>query len=219
MIKKYFLAFTSLIFLLFAHNVFSDDGMGSIKMIVNDFYTDEPIEGAEILITPCDYTGITDSSGEAIIEEVVPFRNYQIDVQADGYIDGATAFVSVEASNEIVVYVPLKQKSKISGRVTMKLFLGLLRWPLRNAEVKLKKSSDQSFITIGEIQTDLWGRYLFENLDDGSYVVSAEAKQFSKETVELELEGGQEIIQIFSLSWQREESQADQPLAYANSIQ
>ncbi|MCK5512864.1 MAG: hypothetical protein KAJ00_00065, partial [Deltaproteobacteria bacterium] len=59
MIKKYFLAFTSLIFLLFAHNVFSDDGMGSIKMIVNDFYTDEPVEGAEILITPCDYIGTT----------------------------------------------------------------------------------------------------------------------------------------------------------------
>ena len=217
--KKYFFVFTTLTFLLFTHHAFSDDSMGNIKMIVNDFYTDEPVEGAEILITPCDYIGTTDSSGEAIIEEVVPFRNYQIDVQADGYIDGATAFVSVEASNETVVYVPLKQKSQISGRVTMKLFLGLLQWPLGNAEVKLKKSSEQSFITIGEIQTDFWGRYLFENLDEGSYVISAQAKQFSNETADLELEGGQEIIQNFSLSWQREESQADQPLAYANSIQ
>jgi len=219
MIKKYFIAFTSLIFLLFAHNAFSDDSMGNIKLIINDFNTDEPIEGAEILITPCDYTGITDSNGEAIIEEVVPFRNYQIDCQADGYVDGATAFVSVEASNETVVYVPLRQKSKISGRVTMKLFLGLLQWPLGNAEVKLKKSSGQSFITIGEIQTDFWGRYLFEDLDDGSYVISAQAKQFSNETADLELEGGQEVTQNFSLSWQREESQADQPLAYANFIQ
>jgi len=151
MIKKSFLVFTSLIFLLSAHNALSDDSMGSIRMIINDFYTDDPIEGAEILITPCDYTSTTDSSGEAIIEEVVPFRNYQINVQADGYTDGATAFVSVEASNEIVVYVPLKLKAKISGRVTMKLFLGLLRWPLRNAEVKLKKSSGQSFITIETI--------------------------------------------------------------------
>ena len=107
--KKYFFVFTTLTFLLFTHHAFSDDSMGNIKMIVNDFYTDEPVEGAEILITPCDYIGTTDSSGEAIIEEVVPFRNYQIDVQADGYIDGATAFVSVEASNETVVYVPLKQ--------------------------------------------------------------------------------------------------------------
>ncbi len=217
MVRKFFL--TSLIFLSLAPNAFSQDGMGSVRMIINDFYTDEPVEGAEIIITPCDYNGITDSSGEAIIEDVVPFRNYQIDVQADGYIDGTTAFVSVEASNETVVYVPLKQKTKISGRVTMKLFLGLLQWPLGNAEVKLKKSSGQSFITIGEIQTDFWGRYLFENLDEGSYVISAQAKQFSKETADLELEGGQEIIQNFSLSWQWEESQADQPLAYANFIQ
>lgn len=216
MTKNCLLAFTSLLFLLFPDHAISDEGMGSMRIKINDFYTDEPVEGAEILITPCNYVGTTDSSGESVIEEVVPFRNYQVDVQADGYIDNATAFVSVEASHETLVYVPLKQKSKISGRVTMNLLLGLLQWPLGNADVKLKKSSGSSFFTIGETQTDFWGRYVFENLDEGSYVISAQAERFSSETANLELEGGQEMVQNFSLSWQREESQADQSPAHTH---
>jgi len=200
MIKKHFLVLTSLLFLSLAQNVFSHDGMGSIKVIINDFYTDAPVEGAQVLITPCNYTGTTNSNGEAIFEKVVPFRNYQVEVQADGYRDGAAGFVSVEAEVETTSYVPLKQKATITGHVTMQ-FLLIFRWPLRNATVKFQEIKDKSFVTIGEVHTNFLGRYSFDNLEEGTYRISAQAKGFNSEYVEREVKGGQGNIQNFCFKW------------------
>lgn len=186
--------------LLIAPNAFSQDGMGSIRLLVEDFYRDEPISGAQVLITPCNYTGTTNGDGEAVFESVVPFRNYQIEVQADGYIEGAAGFVSVKPGEETVLHIPLKQKSTVTGRVTMQLLL-ILRWPLASATVKLQEIKDQSFVTFGEIQTDIWGRYSFEDVDEGAYRISAQAEAFATEYVDVEVEGGQQTIQNICLKW------------------
>ena len=53
---------TCLAVLLLASPAFSDDGMGSLRVEVKDFNRGTPIEGAQVLVTPCDYTGTTDSS-------------------------------------------------------------------------------------------------------------------------------------------------------------
>ena len=116
--------------------------------------------------------------GEVLFEEVTPFRNYQVEVTAEGYVGGAAAFVHVDPDEETVTTIPLTQKATLIGRVTMQLFLGFIRWPLRNAEVKLQEVVDKSFVTRGEIQTDIWGRYTFENLDEGDYRITAQAEGF-----------------------------------------
>ena len=75
---------TCLAVLLLASPAFSDDGMGSLRIAVKDFYSDTPLAGAQVLVTPCNYTGITDSRGEVLLEEVIPFRNYQADTKQTG---------------------------------------------------------------------------------------------------------------------------------------
>jgi len=78
----------------------ADNGMGSLTVTVKDFRSGTPIEGARILITPCNYSGTTGSRGTLLFEEVTPFRNYQVDVDAEGYIHGAAGFVAVAAAEE-----------------------------------------------------------------------------------------------------------------------
>ncbi len=189
--------------LLLSSPAFSADGMGSLRIVVKDLSRGAPIEGAQVLVTPCDYTGTTDTGGELFLEEVTPFRNYQVEVQAEGYVSAAAGFVHVDPDNETVVTLPLTQKATLVGRVTMQLFLGFIRWPLRNAEVKIQEVVDKSFVTREETQTDIWGRYSFDNLDEGSYRISAEAEGFVSDFVDLEVEGGRRIRQIISLKPQR----------------
>ncbi|MDX1779581.1 MAG: carboxypeptidase regulatory-like domain-containing protein, partial [Thermodesulfobacteriota bacterium] len=186
-----------------ASTALSDDGMGSLRIEVKDFNRGTPIEGAEVLVTPCDYTGTTDSRGELFLEEVTPFRNYQVEVQAEGYVSGAAGFVHVDPDKETVATLPLTQKATLVGRITMNLFMGFIRWPLRDAEVKIQEVVDKSFVTRGQTQTDIWGRYSFERLDEGTYRIIAEAEGFESNFVDLEVKGGRTIRQIISLKPQR----------------
>jgi hypothetical protein len=195
---------TCLAVLLFAAPAFSDNGMGSLRIVVKDINRGTPIEGAQVLVTPCDYTGTTDSRGEVLLDEVTPFRNYQVDVTAEGYVGGAAAFVHVDPEGETVSTIPLTQKATLFGRVTMHLFLGFIRWPLKNAEVKIQEVVDKSFVTRGETQTDIWGRYTFENLDEGAYRITGQAEGFTTEFIDIEVEGGTRSRQNLSLKVQRD---------------
>ncbi len=103
---------------------------------------------------------------------------------------GAAAFVHVDPDGETVSTIPLTQKATLIGRVTMNLFFGFIRWPLKNAEVKIQEVVDKSFVTRGETQTGIWGRYTFENLDEGAYRITAQAEGFTTEFIDIEVEGG-----------------------------
>ncbi len=186
----------------------ADNGMGSLMLTVKDFRSGTPVEGARILITPCDYSGTTGSRGTLLFEEVTPFRNYQVDVDAEGYIHGAAGFVAVAAGEETELVLPLKKKSILRGQVTANLLLGLIRWPLRNATVKLQQKVDGSFITRGETQTDIVGRYRFADLDEGEFRISASAEGFATASADITVEGGKRIIRNLSLLPQQEESAA-----------
>ena len=200
--KRFLLA---CVFLLsMAHNGLSDEGMGSLRVEVQDFKSALPLEGAQVLVTPCNYSGTTDSNGEVFFEQVTPFRNYQVEVALDGYIMGAAGFVAVGPNEPTLSIIPLKTKAVLTGRVTMQLFFGLLRWPLPNAQVKLQLESDGSFITIGQIETDTFGRYTFEDLDEGDYRISAQAEGFASKTMEITIESGRTNRQLLSLRWQWE---------------
>jgi hypothetical protein len=186
----------------YTHRALGQEGMGSVTVVVQDFYSGDPIERAQILITPCNYTGSTESNGEAVFDNIVPFRNYQIEVTAENYIDAAIGFVSVEALEETVSLVPLKEKATLSGHVTMELLFEFLKWPLWNASVKLQAIEDKSFVTIGEFPTDFWGWYTFENLDEGRYRITIQADGFTSEYMDVEVEGGKDVTQDISVRWQ-----------------
>ncbi|MBP1722205.1 MAG: Cna domain protein, partial [Deltaproteobacteria bacterium] len=190
----------------------ADNGMGSLTVTVKDFRRGTPIEGARILITPCNYSGTTGSGGTLLFAEVTPFRNYQVDVDADGYIHGAAGFVAVAADDENELVIPLKQTSILRGQVTAHLLFGLIRWPLRDATVKLQQEIDGSFITRGETQTDILGRYRFADLDEGEFRISARAEGFATASADITVDGGKRIIRNLSLLPQQEESTA----AYGN---
>ena len=186
--KRFLLACALL--LSMPHNGFSDEGMGSLKVEVEDFKTGVPLAGAEVLVTPCNYSGITDGNGEVFFEQVTPFRNYQVEVVLDGYMMGAAGFVAVGPNELTQSTIPLKTKAVLTGRVTMQLFFGLFRWPLPNAQVKLQLESDGSFITIGQTDTDALGRYTFEDLDEGDYRISAQAEGFTAEFKQITIASG-----------------------------
>jgi hypothetical protein len=214
--RRYLVAFLILLLSFLASPAFSQDGMGSVKVLVKDFYSDEPVADAQVLITPCNYTGTTNGDGEAVLENVAPFRNYQVEVLADGYIEGAAGFVSAEGGEETVLHISLKQKSTITGRVRMQLLL-IFQWPLANATVELQEIRDRSFVTIEEIQTDFLGRYSFENIEETTYRISAQAEGFLSEFVDIEIEGGKNATQHFTLKRQWERGQGEPPIDLQDS--
>lgn len=50
----------------------AEDSLGSIQVAVEDFYSGNPISGAQILIAPGDYSGVSDSGGEATFSSITP---------------------------------------------------------------------------------------------------------------------------------------------------
>ena len=184
----------------------ADNGMGSLKVTVKDFSRGTPIANAHILVTPCNYSGITDGRGVLSLPEVTPFRNYQVDVDADGYLHGAAGFVSIAAEETTELVIPLKAKSRLVGQVTANLLLGFIKWPLKNATVKLQQQVNGSFVTVGEQQTNGWGRYVFAKLEEGEFRISARAEGFTGKTADVTIEGGKRIIKNLSLEPQHEES-------------
>ena len=188
---------TCLAILLLASPAFSDDGMGSLRITIKDFYSDTPLAGAQVLVTPCDYTGITDSRGEVLLEEVTPFRNYQADIQADGYIDGATGFITVESNQETITSIPLKQESIITGKVTDGSS------PVANAAIILGNlegdSGSEYFVASHVVMTDSAGEYSLENVDEGSYKIVALADDYVRHMVDIDAAAGQTHTQDFAL--------------------
>ncbi|MCX5896240.1 MAG: carboxypeptidase-like regulatory domain-containing protein, partial [Proteobacteria bacterium] len=152
--------------------------LGSIRVQVKDFYSEAPLSGASILITPNNYTATTDAQGEALLEHITPFRNYQIRAEYDGYIAGEIGFVSVYADEETQSIIPLKKKASISGTVKGQgQYLKFLRWPLKDAAVILGRIENvggtDTLVGIMTVRTDARGAFRFDNVDENSYKIVA----------------------------------------------
>jgi hypothetical protein len=160
---------------LIALPVHAQNYLGKIRIQIKDFYSDRPLSNASVLITPNNYTGKANLQGEALIEEIVPFRNYQIRAELRGYIPGETGFVTVNASQETMVVIPLKKKTSILGFVKEPgRILPFLRRPLSNAVVVLgREDADGKFTPLDAKVTNRFGYFFFDNVDEGQYTVLA----------------------------------------------
>ena len=152
----------------------AQDYLGSLKVQVKDFYTGKPLSGATILVTPNNYSGTSNAQGEAVIEKITPFRNYQLTVNCSGYILRETAFVIVRANEETTAIAPMKKKAVIRGfvREPGKL-LPFLRRPLAGASVILLRNQDNALKTVSFTTTNSFGYFVLDNVDEGSYTVVA----------------------------------------------
>ncbi len=183
-----------------SHISWAQDSMGSLKVVVKDFYDDTPIAGAQVIITPCTDSGVTDVSGEFTLNPVTPSRNYQVDVEADGYIKQSVGFVTVEANRETVSYVPMKQEATISGTITDGSS------PVADVVVILGnyESDGEStyFVAKQSTVTGIDGLYSLVNVNEGSYKLVALADDYVKNMVDVAPVAGQNLIRNFSLTWQ-----------------
>ena len=186
-----------IMFMLISSTVMAQDPMGSLKVVVKDFYDDTPVVGAQVLISPCNDIGITDSNGEYLFTSVTPFRNYQVDVEAVGFISRSAGFVTVEADQEAIAHVPLKQESTIAGQVTDGSS------PLADVTILLGHfeavGEDQEFVAAKAGKTDGGGMYSLEHIDEASYKIVALLDGYLKNIVDLEAAAGQSHVQNFTL--------------------
>ncbi len=189
MCMKKLILIGAILFLFTPNAVTAQDSMGSLRVVVKDFYDATPVVGAQVLITPCNDTGTTDLNGEYLFAPVTPFRGYQIDVEADGFIAQLTGFVTVEANQETVAHVPLKQESTISGQVTD----GSL--PLAGVVVilgVLEGTPPSEYLVASQaVTTDGSGAYSLENVDEGSYKIVALADDYVRNMADIEAVAGQ----------------------------
>ena len=183
----------------------SQNYLGTTKIKIKEFKTKQPLSGAKILITPNNYKGITNSQGEVLIEDIVPFRNYQIRAELEGYIPQETGFVTVKAVEETAVVIPLKKKSVIAGTVKeMGRILFFLRRPLSDAVVVLGREINGKFTPFDAKVTDKSGEYMFDNVDEGQYTVVAVKDGFKRsELKEIATAAGKNKLQNFVLRHSR----------------
>ncbi len=190
--------------------------LGGIRVQVKDFYSKAPLSGASILITPNNYTATTDAQGEALIEHITPFRNYQIRAEYDGYIAGEIGFVSVYADEETQSIIPLKKKASISGTVQGQgQYLKFLRWPLKDAAVILGRIENvggtDAFVGLQAVRTDARGRFTFDTVDENSYKIVALKDGFLRnDIIDIPVVAGEDKAQDFAIE-RRFSSQGQAP--------
>jgi hypothetical protein len=196
--KGNIIATMTLLLFILSGSAMAQDSMGSLKVVVKDFYTEAPIAGAQVLITPCNDSGTTDFNGEFVLDPVTAYRNYQIDAEADGYIERSVGFVTVEADKETVSYVSMKQEATISGTITDGAA------PVANAVLILGHYEFsyglQYFVADRSDVTDGDGLYTLDNVDEGSYKLFALADDYVKNMVDVDAVAGEVLVQNFSLT-------------------
>ncbi len=187
-----------ILFMCISSTVMAQDPMGSLKVVVKDFYDDTPVVGAQVLITPCNDMGITDSNGEYLFSSVTPSRSYQIDVEASGFITRSAGFVTVNADQETVANVPLKQESTISGQVTDGSS------PLAGVVVilgALEGTPPSEYLVASQaVTTDGSGEYTLENVDEGSYKIVTLADDYVRDIADIDADAGQTHVHNVSLT-------------------
>jgi uncharacterized protein CbrC (UPF0167 family) len=180
---------------------FAQNYLGSLRVQVKDFYTGKPLSGATILVTPNNYSATSNASGEAVIDKITPFRNYQLTVKCSEYILRETAFITVCANEETSAVVPLKKKAVIRGFVRQPgALLPFLRRPLEGAEVFLLRKLDDQLVTISVTKSNRFGYFILDNIDEGTYTIVALKDGYKQsEVLELQPASGKFMRQNFFL--------------------
>ena len=179
----------------------AQDYLGSLRVQVKDFYTGKPLSGATILVTPNNYTGTTNAQGEAVLEKITPFRNYQLTVKCSGYILRETAFVIVRANEETIAVAPLKKKATILGFVRQPgALLPFLRRPLPDAEIFLLQQDGDQLKTITVAKANGFGFFILDSIDEGTYTIVALKDGYTRsEVLEIQPVSGRFMLQNFML--------------------
>ena len=186
---------------------FSQDPFGTTRIQVKDFYTETILPGAKINLSPNNYSGITNEQGIVLIEGIMPYRNYQIRVSLEGYIDQEIGFVSLNANEQTEVFVPMKKKASITGTVKINgKFLQLLDRPLEEAMVILGDYNlDLNiFQVMQSAQTNKNGDFQFDCLEEGKYKIIALKTGYKKSKMhDITLQAGKIASQDFMLKPKR----------------
>jgi len=156
----------------------------SIEGYVRDNKTKKPVKGAVIEIKNSSrgvgyYKTETDSSGYYKIKDFMPNIRYEISVSAPGYVTySQTSQISSSQKD-----IPLIKESIISGKVTDSRGRAL-----SGIEIKLKKYRGYyNSITSRPLfaKTDSSGRYSFNKLESGSYLLTYSSPEYITETARI----------------------------------
>jgi len=186
---------------------FCQNPYGTIRIHVKGFFTETPLQGAKISLSPNNYSSIINESGVAFIEGIMPFRNYQIKVMLKGYIPQGVGFVSINANEQTEIFVPMKQKAGITGTVKIyENFLSFLDNPLEDVIViigNLKKDLNV-FQVIKSAYTDKKGVFSFNCVKEGKYkIVALKAEYKKSEMYDITVKAGKIVSQDFLLKRKR----------------
>ncbi|MCO4293243.1 TonB-dependent receptor [Solitalea sp. MAHUQ-68] len=113
-LKHYFIF---LLFLVFSIKAFAQNG--TIKGIVNDVYTNEPLAGVTITIQRINQTAVTDSAGHYSISNLPPGL-YNLSVYFLGYKPKSVSEVQVTNSRAALVNIVLEADAKSLGEVEVR---------------------------------------------------------------------------------------------------
>ncbi|MCP4714385.1 MAG: carboxypeptidase regulatory-like domain-containing protein, partial [Deltaproteobacteria bacterium] len=170
---------------------------GSVRVRVTDLYSQAPLSGAAVLMTPGSYSGTTDDNGTLIFSGITPYRNYAVTATIDGYVegkygDGRTGFIWVENTRETTVAIALRHATTISGRVSAETE------PVAEAMVVAIEERKDGPATIAAARTADNGTYTLV-VPEGNYSLAAVADSYYKTQLDRTVGAGETLEQNFTL--------------------
>ncbi len=171
---------------------------GSVQVTVQDFYSEAPLAGAAVSMTPGDYAGTTGDNGMVTFSGITPYRNYAVSVSLDGYAegkygDGRTGFITVETGTTTDILIPMRQAASISGVVTSG------GNPVENAMVVVLEDRMDGMEQVVATRTGTDGTYLLSAVPEGNFSIRAVADGYYQTKEDLEVSAGEEIVKDFSI--------------------
>lgn len=149
---------------------------GSVQVTVTDYYSNEPLAHAKVVMMPGDNNGVTGLDGTVTFTGIMSYRNYILRVSHDRYSKedsyglGRTGFIRVQTGQITSITIPLKKSASIHGTVTSS------GAPVSGAFVVLARmqpvvGSDPEMKQIALLLTNKNGNYQFSRLPEGVYTM------------------------------------------------
>jgi predicted CXXCH cytochrome family protein len=170
---------------------------GEVEITVKDFYSEIPIEGAIVKMSPGNYEGETDSDGIVTFVDITPYRNYHVAVTMDGYIEdkfgtGRTGFIWATTGETTEVTIPLKLFSTVTGRVTSD------QNPVAGAMIVALEDRKDGLATVAATRSDDNGTYTI-NVPEGIYSLRAVADSYYETKHDLTVAANSRYQQDFEI--------------------
>ncbi len=187
MAKKKFIIFSIMTVFCFSFlSVSYSYSPGNVQVTVKDYDNSSILlSGALVEMNPGKYSGTTDDNGTLTFTNIIPYRNYSVEVTLDGYVEGTygqgrTGFIWVETGQTAIVSIPLVKKSTIQGQITHNstgignAMVVLLRPPILQA--MYGEVPEDEFVN--STLTDTGGNYLFPAVAAGDYIIRVLAHNY-----------------------------------------